>query len=430
MPAKRLNTYLFTLSVRSTMNTNNNTTNDHPMTSQSPATVAVHAGVWDAKYHPVTPPIYQTSTFAFENVEQGANLFAGSGDGYIYARMGNPTTGATENAIAQLEGGYAGLACGSGMAAIHTVLGTYLHAGDHMICSSAVYGPTFSLVTKILSKIGIEATMVDTSDLEAVENAFRPETKVVFIETPGNPTLVISDIAAIAKLTHAHDALLIVDNTFMSPILQRPLDLGADLVIHSLTKFINGHADVVGGMIVTKNETQQKEIRIVLNHFGGVLPPFESYLVHRGLKTLAIRMKCHCENAIQIARYLEAHDTVDWVRYPGLPSHPQYAVGQKQMLGSGALITIGLKGGIECGRAMMNAVKLHGLAVSLGGVESLIQHPASMTHASMGPEGRKLAGISDGLVRISIGIEDPQDLIDDLEQALKACAQIPQHCNK
>ncbi len=385
----------------------------------SSETAAVHGGVYDAKYHPVTPPIYQTSTFAFESVAHGAGLFAGSGQGYIYSRMGNPTVEALENVVAELEHGHKALACGSGMAAVHTVFATMLRKGDHLVCSNTVYGPTCTLVEKILPRWGVEADIVDTADLEAVKKAIKPNTKVVYLETPGNPTLIISDIEAISKLAHEHGAQVVVDNTFMSPILQKPFELEADVVLHSLTKFLNGHADVVGGMIVVKTEEQYKEFRGMLNHLGGVLPPFESFLVHRGVKTLALRMERHCTNATKIAQWIEKHPAVEWVRFPGLASHPQHELGKKQMAGPGGLISCELKGGIEAGKILMDSVKLWGLAVSLGGVESLIQHPASMTHASMGPEARKRAHITDGLVRLSVGIESADELIADLEQGLE-----------
>ena len=366
-------------------------------------TLTVHAGIGEYESRPVVPPIYQTSTFGFDSVEQGAALFAGKEQGYIYTRMGNPTTEALEKSVAALEGGYAGLACGSGMAAIHTALAAMWQAGDHVICSDAVYGPTCVLLETVFKRFNVEATIIDTFDLDAVERAFRPNTKVVFVETPGNPTLVITDLEKVSQLAHDHGASVIVDNTFMSPILQQPLRWGVDVVVHSLTKFLNGHADVVGGMIVVKNEHDYATMRKALNHLGGVLSPFESFLVHRGIKTLALRMARHCESALKIAHYLDEHDAVEWVSYPGLKSHPQYEIGRKQMAGSGGMISFNLKGGHDAGVAMMNAVKLCGLAVSLGGVESLIQHPASMTHASMGAEARKRGHITDGLVRLSVG---------------------------
>lgn len=393
--------------------------------SLRPETLAVHAGIEDMEFHPVVPPIYQTSTFGFRNAEHGAALFANREKGYIYTRMGNPTIEALEKSVAALEGGTHGLACATGMAAVHTVLGTFLRQGDHVICSEAVYGPTCTLVRSVLSHYGIEATMVDTSELGAVRAAMRPNTKVIYVETPANPTLVISDLSASAELAHAHGARLVVDNTFMSPLLQQPLALGADVSLHSLTKFLNGHADVVGGMIVVRDDELFRELRKMLNHFGGTLAPFDSFLVHRGIKTLPLRMQRHCENAQKIAEFLEAHSDVEWVRYPGLKSHPQHELARKQMKGFGGIISFGLAGGLEAGRAMMNAVRVCTLAVSLGGVETLIQHPASMTHASMGAEARQQAHITDGLVRLSVGIEHVDDLIADLEQAL-AVAHRPQ----
>ena len=384
----------------------------------APETTTVHAGVTTSEFGPVVPPIHQTSTFTFRNAEHGAKLFAGEGEGFIYTRMGNPTVVALENAIAALEGGAGCLACGSGMAAIHTTFGALTRAGDHVVCSDAVYGPTCTLLTSYFSRFGVEATFVDTSNLDAVKNAMRPNTRVVHIETPGNPTLVVSDIAAIARIAHDAGAMVVVDNTFSSPILQRPLELGADIVVHSLTKFLNGHADVVGGAIITSSKEQYVEFRKVLNHLGGVLPPFESFLVHRGIKTLAIRMERHCASTLKVAEFLQDHEAVEWVAYPGLRSHPQHDIARKQMSGAGGVLAFGLKGGLEAGRTMMNRVKLCGLAVSLGGVETLIQHPASMTHAGMGPEARRKARITDGLVRLSVGIENVKDVIADLDQAM------------
>ncbi|MBK9119028.1 MAG: PLP-dependent transferase [Phycisphaerales bacterium] len=385
-------------------------------------TLAVHGGDADNALRPVVVPIYQTSTFGFRNAEHGAALFAGAEHGYIYSRMGNPTVEALEHAVALLEGGYRGLACGSGMAAVHTVLGGLLKTGEHVLCSEAVYGPTCTLVCKILSEYGIQGTMIDTSDVARVAAAMRPNTRVLYIETPANPTLALTDLAAMRELATRHNALLVVDNTFASPYLQQPFRFGADIVLHSLTKFLNGHADVVGGMIVVKDEELYSRLRRMLNHFGGVLPPMESFLVHRGIKTLPLRMERHCANAQRIAEYLEQHPQVAWVRYPGLPSHPQYELARRQMRGPGGVISFSLRGGLPAGRAMMDAVRLCVLAVSLGGVESLIQHPASMTHASMGAEARAQAHIEDGLVRLSVGIEHVDDILSDLEQALKAAA--------
>jgi methionine-gamma-lyase len=381
-------------------------------------TKCVHSGVGDYEFGSVVPPIYQTSTFKFNSVEQGAKLFAGEEKGYIYTRMLNPTVEALENCIAELEGGFKGLGCASGMAAIHTVFATLTSAGDHVLCSSAVYGPTTTLLNSILKKFGVEADYIDTSNLEEVKRGIKPNTKVVYIETPGNPTLYISDIEEISKIAKKNKAVTVVDNTFMSPALQLPLELGADIVLHSLTKFLNGHADVVGGIIVVKDEETYKNFRRTLNQLGGVIDPFNSFLVHRGIKTLSVRMQRHCENSQVIAEYLEKHPLIKKVVYPGLKSHPQYDLGLKQHKGHGGMITFEMAGGFEAGQILMNSVKLCQLAVSLGGVETLIQHPASMTHYSMGKEARAAGGITEGLVRFSVGIEDVNDIINDLDQAL------------
>jgi methionine-gamma-lyase len=378
----------------------------------------VHAGIEEYEFGCVVPPIYQTSTFKFKSAEHGASLFAGEEKGYIYTRMLNPTVEALENCIAELEGGYKGLGCASGMAAVHTAIASLVSQGDHIICSNSVYGPTITLLNTIFSRYGVEVDFVDTSELCRVGDAFRPNTKLVYLETPGNPTLSISDIAEISKMAHVHNCSVVVDNTFMSPALQQPLKMGADVVLHSLTKFLNGHADVVGGIIVVKDESAYNKFRKTLNQLGGVIDPFNSFLVHRGIKTLALRMERHCENARIIAEYLQHHPMIDHVYYPGLENHPQYMLGQKQHKGPGGMITFDLKGGFDSGKEMMNSVKLCQLAVSLGGVESLIQHPASMTHYSMGKEARMAAGITDGLVRLSVGIENVKDIIIDLEQAL------------
>jgi len=382
-------------------------------------TKCVHAGIEDYEFGSVVPPIYQTSTFKFESAEHGASLFAGERKGYIYTRMLNPTVEAMENAIAELEGGHKALGCGSGMAAVHTIFASLTQAGDHVICSSSVYGPTTTLLNTIMKKFGVETTFVDTSSPENVLNAMKKNTKVVYIETPGNPTLCITDLQAVSKIAHSHNAKVVVDNTFMSPALQNPLALGAGQVMHSLPKFLNGHADVVGGIIIVNDEETYIQFRKTLNQTGGVIDPFNSFLVHRGLKTLSIRMERHCSNAQKIAEWLEKHPAIQWIKYPGLKSHPQFETGQKQHKGAGGMITFELKGGFEAGKVLMNSVKLSQLAVSLGGVESLIQHPASMTHFSMGKEAREAAEITDGLVRLSVGIENVDDLIADLDQALE-----------
>ncbi len=382
----------------------------------------VHAGIDDYEFGPVVPPIYQTSTFKFENAKHGADLFKGDREGYIYSRMGNPTVEAMEKAVAELEGGHKALGCGSGMAAISTTFFSLLRTGDHIVCSKAVYGPTNTLLNNIVTQLGIDVTFVDSAATDDLEEAVRPNTKIIYIETPGNPTLCIADLNSIADIAHKAKAKLIVDNTFMSPALQQPLKLGADIVVHSMTKFLNGHADVVAGVIVLKDEETFKHFRKTLNQLGGVIDPFNAFLVHRGIKTLSLRMDKHCESAQIVAEWLEKHPVVDWVRFPGLKSHPEYELGQKQHKGPGGMITFEVKGGFEAGEAVMNSVKFCQLAVSLGGVETLIQHPASMTHLSMGKLARAEAGISEGLIRLSVGIESVEDIIADLEQAFEKIA--------
>lgn len=381
-------------------------------------TRCVHAGAKEDQYGAVVTPIYQVSTFKFQDVEHGARLFKGEEEGYIYTRMRNPTVEACEDSVAILEGGYKALGCATGMAAIHTLFSAVLKAGDHVVCSESVYGPTTTLLQTVHSKFNIDTSFVDSSDLEEIKKATKDNTKLIFIETPGNPTLVMSDIAAIAEFAHSKGIKVAVDNTFMSPILQSPFELGADYIIHSMTKFLNGHADVVAGMIVVKDEADYPNFRKTLNQIGGTIDPFNAFLVHRGIKTLKLRLERHCESAIKVAEYLEGHKKVDWVRFPGLKSHPQYEVGQKQMRGPGGMISFELKGGIKAGKILMNNIEVFQLAVSLGGVESLIQHPASMTHASMNKEVREHAKITDGLVRISVGIEDVDELIKALDKGL------------
>ena len=377
----------------------------------------VHAG-----YHPdatgaVTMPIYQTSTFAFQSAAHGAALFAGEDDGFIYTRLGNPTIRAFEEAVANLEDGYRAIATSSGMGAVSTVYMALLGQGDHMVSTASVYGPSRSLVEKQLSRFGVKGTFVDTSDPENVRKALRPETKLVYVETPSNPAMQVTDLRAVAEIAHAHGCPLVVDNTFASPYLQRPLDLGADVSLHSITKFINGHADLVGGVIVSKTEEMDRRLRPLMIALGCNMDPHQAFLAMRGLKTLAIRVDRAQQGAIEIARWLEARPEVAWVRYIGLPSHPQHALAKRQMMGFGSMIAFELKGGLEAGRAVMDNVHVATLAVSLGGVESLIEHPASMTHAGVSRESRLEAGITDGLVRYSVGIEDVEDLVADLEQA-------------
>lgn len=387
--------------------------------SMHKATLAIHAGgLEDTVFGEVSVPIFQTSTFAFPSAEEGAARFAGTESGFIYTRMGNPTIKALEDNIAALEGGFAGMATATGMAAITTTFFALLEKGAHLVGTDSVYGPTRMVLEKEFSRFGVESSFVDTSNLKNIEKAMRPNTRLVFIETPANPTMSITDIQAAAKIAHSHDTLLVVDNTFASPHLQRPFEHGADIVLHSMTKFINGHSDVVAGMIVTKNKKLYGVIKPVLNLFGGTMDPHQAWLVLRGVRTMPLRVERSQENAAKLADFLLQHPKVTWVRYPGLEEHPQHALARKQMDGFGAMICIGVKGGLAAGKTVMNNVKLFTLAVSLGGVESLIEHPASMTHASVPRAEREAAGILDELVRIAVGCEDFEDLRADLEQAL------------
>ncbi len=382
-------------------------------------TESVHAGTPpDPLYGAVSVPIYQSSTFAFDSVDQGAGRFAGTEDGYIYTRMGNPTVAALEEAVALLEGGYGALATSSGMAAISNVFFTYLEAGAHVVGTDSVYGPSRVVVEKYFSRFGVESSFVDTSDVENIKAAIRPETTMLYVETPENPTIRLTDIAACAKVAREHGLLLVVDNTFATPLLQQPLELGADIVVHSMTKFLNGHADVVAGIIVTSTEEQWYRLRVALNHHGGCIDPHQAWLVHRGLKTLGLRVRQAQANAMAISELLHAHPAVEWIRYPGAEDHPQRELVQRQMDGPGAVLCFGVKGGLEGGKQLMQSVKLATLAVSLGGVETLIEHPASMTHASMAKEAREAAGITDNLIRLAVGCEDAADLVADLEAAL------------
>lgn len=381
-------------------------------------TILVHGGQKPDALMAVNPPIYQTSTFAFRNAQDGADCFSGESDGFIYTRLGNPTIRVLEDAVAALEGGFGGIAVASGMAAVTTVYMTFLGAGDHIVSTDAVYGPSRGVLEKHFVRFGVESSFVDTSRTDLIEAAIRPNTKLLFIETPANPTISITDIAACAEIAHRHGIRLVVDNTFCSPYLQRPLELGADVVLHSVTKFINGHADIVGGIIIAKTGDDHRSMYTVMTSMGPNMDPHQAFLVIRGLKTLAIRIERAQANAMIIARHLESHPAVAWVRYPGLPSHPQHELAMRQQKGPGAMISFGLKGGLEAGRILMDNVGLAVLAVSLGGVETLIQHPASMTHARVSSEAKLKAGITDDLVRYSVGIEDVNDLVADLDQAL------------
>jgi cystathionine beta-lyase/cystathionine gamma-synthase len=375
------------------------------------STDCIHAGNEpDPTTGAVAVPIYQTSTYVQEAL--------GRHKGYEYARTQNPTRRALEENMAVLEGGSGARAFASGMAAI-TAVSTFVKAGEHVVCSDMTYGGTFRYYTQIQARNGVEFSFVDTSDFEAVERAFRPNTRLLHLESPTNPTMAICDIARLSDLAHGRGALVVVDNTFASPYLQRPLDLGADLVVHSTTKFLNGHSDSVGGIAVAKNPDQVEWLSFVQNSSGAILSPLDSWLVLRGIKTLVVRMERHESNGREIARFLAGHKRVQKVYYPGFPDHPQHALAKKQMRGFGAMISFDL-GSYEAASKMLSAVRLCSLAESLGGVETLISHPATMTHASIPEQERQRLGVTPGLVRISVGIEDLEDLVADLDRALGA----------
>ncbi len=381
-------------------------------------TKLIHAGDFEDANGSAVVPIYQTSTFSFKNAQHGADLFAGKEKGYIYTRIGNPTIEALENKLAELENGVGGVAFSSGMGAVSGVYFSFLQKGDHMISTSAVYGPSRGLMEIIMHNLGVESTYIDTADLDLVEKSIRPNTKLIYLETPANPTMRLTDIEAVSVIAHKHGIPVCVDNTFSSPYLQQPLNLGADIVLHSLTKFINGHADIVGGVVICKNADHLKKVKKTMTLIGSNMDPHQAYLVIRGVKTLAIRVEKATQSAKKVAEFLENHPKIEWVKYPGLKSFDQYELAQKQMKDSGAMISFEVKGGHDAGVILMNNVHLALLAVSLGGVESLIQHPASMTHSSVPKEEKLAANITDGLVRFSVGIENVEDIIDDLSQAL------------
>ena len=373
-------------------------------------TNAIHAGQDpDPITGAVMVPIYQTSTFAQKS--------PGQHTGYEYARTDNPTRTAYQACVASLENAKHALAFSSGLATSDALLRT-LNSGDHVICSDDVYGGTYRLFSKVLTRFGLEFTFMDLSDLKKVEAAVKPNTKMLWIETPTNPMLKIFDIEALAKLARSKKMVSVVDNTFMSPYFQKPLNLGADVVMHSITKFMNGHSDVVGGVVATDDSQIYENLKFLQNAVGAVPAPMDCFLVMRGLKTLHVRMKRHEENAIEVVKFLESHPKIEKVIYPGLKSHPQHELAKKQMSGFGGMISFFIKGGLAESRQLLERTQLFTLAESLGGVESLIEHPAIMTHASVPIENRKALGIHDNLIRISVGIEEVADLIDDLKNAL------------
>jgi cystathionine gamma-lyase/cystathionine beta-lyase/cystathionine gamma-lyase/homocysteine desulfhydrase len=373
------------------------------------STTAIHAGNEpDVATGAVSVPIYQTSTYAQEGL--------GKNKGYEYARTQNPTRSALEKNIAALENARFGYAFASGMAAIDTVF-RLLKAGDHLILGSNTYGGTFRLINKILTNYGIEFDVADTSNIPDLEKFFKPNTKMVFVETPTNPVMTVTDLRAVSDLAHAHGAKVVCDNTFMSPYFQNPIDFGVDIVVHSTTKYLNGHSDSVGGFVALNEERDAEWIQFVQNSVGAILSPFDSFLVLRGTKTLAVRMEAHDKNGRLVANFLAEHPGVQKVYYPGLVSHPQHELAKRQQRGFGGMVAFET-GSLESAKKVLEGVKLCTLGESLGGVETLISHPATMTHASVPQEARTELGITDGLVRISVGIEDAEDIISDLDQAL------------
>lgn len=385
-------------------------------------TKAIHAGnVKDKQYGALTMPIYQTSTFYFNSCEEGGRRFAGEEAGFIYTRLGNPTSTVLESKVAELEGGEAAAATASGMGAISSTLWSIAGAGKHIIADSTLYGCTFALLAHGLPRYGVEVSFVNTSNLDEIKSNLKENTVAVYLETPANPNLKIADIKAIADLAHGYnkDIKVVCDNTFATPYLQQPLKLGADVVVHSATKYINGHGDVIAGFVVGSAEfVSTVKMFGIKDMTGSVLGPQEAFLILRGLKTFELRMKRHCENARMIAEFLDKHEKIEKVFYPGLESHVNHDVAVRQMKDFGGMLSFEVKGGKEAGIKLVNALKLCTIAVSLGDAETLVEHPASMTHSTYSAQDLKDAGIPEGLVRLSAGLENGEDIIADLKQAL------------
>lgn len=382
-------------------------------------TQAIHSGrINDEQFGSLATPLYQTSTFIFDNAQQGADRFAGEAEGYIYSRLGNPTTRQLEMRVAAMEGMDDAAATATGMGAVSGALLANLSCGDHLISSKAVYGCSFALMNHQLTRWGIEVTFVDMANPEEVKAAIKPNTKVIFLETPVNPNLAVYDLSAIGKIAQQHNLISIVDNTFLTPVLQQPKKYGIDIVIHSATKYLNGHGDVVAGIICGSSDMIMHIKMTVLKDIGATISPHDAWLIMRGLKTLPIRMERHCSNAQKLAEFLESHKQVSQVYYPGLKSHPGNKFIGEQMKGAGGVIAFEISTDLAGGSEFINRMKLFSIAVSLGDAESLIQHPASMTHSPYTQEERLAAGISDSLIRISVGLENVDDLIADLEQSL------------
>ena len=388
-------------------------------TNKGWGTKSIHAGnVYDKQYGALSTPIYQTSTFIFEDCAQGAARFEGTESGYIYTRLGNPTTAVLEAKVAALDGAEACLATASGMGAISATLWTICRSGAHVIADETLYGCTWALLTHGMTRYGVEVDFVDTADLEAVKAALKPNTVAVYLETPANPNLKIADIEAVATAAHAYNPAIkvICDNTFASPYVQSPLALGADVVVYSATKYLNGHGDVIAGLAVGKLDLMT-QVRLfgLKDMTGAVLGPQEAFLILRGLKTLELRVERHCASALKVAAWLEANEKVEKVYFPGLPSHPNHEVAKKQMSGFGGMISFEVKGGKAAGQKLCDSLELCTLAVSLGDAETLIEHPASMTHSPYSSEELAAAGIPEGLIRLSVGLENVEDIIADLE---------------
>ncbi len=383
-----------------------------------PATMTIHGGKQPDQHGALVAPLYQTSTFAFNSTAEGSARFAGEQPGYIYSRLGNPTTNELEARVAELEGFPAGAACATGMGAVSAAMLAFLEHGDHVVVADAIYGCSFALFSHLFKKFGIEVDFVDMTEPANVRSAMRASTKMVFIETPANPHLKVIDIAAVASIAHEFDARVIVDNTFMTPLLQQPRKQGADLVIHSATKFLNGHGDVVAGLICGSADDIELIKATTLKDMGATMSPHDAWLILRGLKTLDVRMERHCQNAAKVADYLARHDAVREVYFPGFADHPAQSLMGTQMHGTGAVIAFELHGDSAKAQQMLDSLQLITIAVSLGDAETLIQHPASMTHSPYTPEARAKAGISETLIRIAVGLESVDDIINDLEQSL------------
>ena len=382
-------------------------------------TVEVHAGEPRDTYGSLIPPIYQTSTFYFDSTDDAVEACGDYAESFAYSRITNPSLDYMEQKLAALEHGKGAVSYASGMGAVASALFAALKCGDHVIFTKAKYSGTEDITSDWLPRFGIEHESFRADNLEELEPLIKPNTKVIYVETPANPTMVLVDLAEVAKIAHRHGAKVFVDNTFATPYNTNPLDLGVDVVIHSLTKYIGGHGDLLGGAVISNDTEFLRQCRLgTLMHFGAVMAPFTAFLVCRGMKTLGVRMRQHNENALKIARWLEADPRIETVRYPFLESNPQYDIAKKQMRGGGGMISFDVKGGLEAGKKFINSLKLCTLAVSLGDTETLVEQAAAMTHTMIPKEVREAAGITDGMIRMSVGLEDPDDIIADLDQAL------------